>query len=183
MPSVSEAHGHRNHPREPLAAARGPTSTLPPLNQLNLPPLQSLTARYTNIRHDGGVGAAPGAAESSDSDGAPAEDDSGKGPDSQSPKRKAQNRVAQRALRKRRAARVSELEAELERQKEVHQEGDAKLTDQISELELEVASYQSKCRLLEEMLEQERTERLRAEIEVQAFKRPKSRDKDASPTS
>lgn len=140
-----------------------------------------MTARYASHSQNHSGDGVYDMAETSGSEEPQGEDVYGNREDGHSPKRKAQNRVAQRALRKRRAARVTELEAELEQQKAMHKKGDAELTDQISELELEVASYQSKCRLLEEMLEQERTERLRAEIEVQSFKRPKSRDKDASP--
>lgn len=187
-PTSADGHGSWTSSRQGVAATvgRGQPASLPSLNQLNLAPLPSMTAWYTSQGHDNDAETAtydvPG---SSESEGAQTDNAGGGGREGeglQSPKRKAQNRVAQRALRKRRAARVSELEAELERQQDIHKKGDEEMTEQISELELELASYQSKCRLLEEMLDQERTERLRAEIEVQSFKRPRTRDKDNSPS-
>jgi type I site-specific restriction endonuclease len=78
-------------------------------------------------------------------------------------KRKAQNRAAQRAFRERRAARVGELEEQLDQQREVQEKHEADLKDKIHELELDVQSYRSRCMLLENMLERERQDRIRVE--------------------
>jgi hypothetical protein len=85
-------------------------------------------------------------------------------------KRKVRNCVAQRTFRERRAARVTELEKELDERQALHREEDAAMTGQINDLELEIASFKAKCKLLEDMLEQERNERLRAEMDAQALR-------------
>ncbi|OBS21722.1 hypothetical protein FPOA_08059 [Fusarium poae] len=86
-------------------------------------------------------------------------------------KRKAQNRAAQRAFRERRAARVGELEEQLDQQREVQEKHEADLKDKIHELELDVQSYRSRCMLLENMLERERQDRIRVETEAETLKR------------
>lgn len=91
-------------------------------------------------------------------------------------KRKAQNRAAQRAFRERRAARVGELEEQLDQQKEEHDKQEIELKDRVRELELEVQSFRSRCLLLEDMLEKERKERIRAETEREALKRRQEED-------
>lgn len=80
-------------------------------------------------------------------------------------KRKAQNRAAQRAFRERRAARVGELEQQLEEQLEAHDKHEAELKDKIHGLELDLQSFRSRCMLLENMLE-----RIRAETLAETFK-------------
>ncbi|KAI1640644.1 hypothetical protein F4809DRAFT_647910 [Biscogniauxia mediterranea] len=86
-------------------------------------------------------------------------------------KRKAQNRAAQRAFRERRAARVGELEEQLEEQREEHERSQQLLRDQVHGLDAEVQSLRSRCLALEDMLEKERSERMRVTNELDAFKR------------
>lgn len=86
-------------------------------------------------------------------------------------KRKAQNRAAQRAFRERRAARVGELEIQLDEQKDVQQQEETKLKDKIHSLELDLQSFRSRCMLLENMLDRERQERIRAETQAETLKR------------
>ncbi|KAK4464796.1 hypothetical protein QBC42DRAFT_36509 [Cladorrhinum samala] len=71
-------------------------------------------------------------------------------------KRKAQNRAAQRAFRERRAARVGELEEQLEEQKEEHDRIVREMQERIDHLEIERQTLQSRCQSLEEQLERER---------------------------
>ncbi|KAK0720104.1 hypothetical protein B0H67DRAFT_552344 [Lasiosphaeris hirsuta] len=71
-------------------------------------------------------------------------------------KRKAQNRAAQRAFRERRAARVGELEEQLDEQKEDHDRAVREMQDRISHLEAETQTLQSRCQWLEALLEKER---------------------------
>lgn len=86
-------------------------------------------------------------------------------------KRKAQNRAAQRAFRERRAARVGELEEQLDQQREVHDKQEMDLKEKIHELELDVQSFRSRCMLLENMLDRERQDRIRVETEAETLKR------------
>ncbi|KAG4259505.1 hypothetical protein FPRO03_12906 [Fusarium proliferatum] len=86
-------------------------------------------------------------------------------------KRKAQNRAAQRAFRERRAARVGELEEQLDQQREAQEKHESELKDKIHELELDVQSFRSRCLLLENMLERERQDRIRVETEAETLKR------------
>ncbi|KAK7966215.1 uncharacterized protein PG986_000492 [Apiospora aurea] len=79
-------------------------------------------------------------------------------------KRKAQNRAAQRAFRERRAARVGELEEQIEDIREEH--------EQIQqELQGEIRTLQTRCSTLETMLEKERAERTRAMNDLDAMRR------------
>ncbi|CAM1507901.1 Fc.00g047490.m01.CDS01 [Cosmosporella sp. VM-42] len=86
-------------------------------------------------------------------------------------KRKAQNRAAQRAFRERRAARVGELEEQLDQQISIHEKQETELKDKIHELELDVQSFRSRCMLLENMLDRERQDRIRVETEAETLKR------------
>lgn len=86
-------------------------------------------------------------------------------------KRKAQNRAAQRAFRERRAARVGELEELLDQQKADHDKEETDTKDKIRSLEMEVQSFRSRCLLLENLLDKERTERIRAETEAESLRR------------
>ncbi|CRK41309.1 hypothetical protein BN1708_001713 [Verticillium longisporum] len=86
-------------------------------------------------------------------------------------KRKAQNRAAQRAFRERRAARVGELEEQLDELKEAHDKKEAESKERIHELEMEVQSYKSRCDVLETMLERERQDRVKAETALDGQKR------------
>lgn len=80
-------------------------------------------------------------------------------------KRKAQNRAAQRAFRERRAARVGELEEQLEAEREEHEAAQAALQDKVHRLEMDSQALQSRCEVLENMLDKERVERAK-EVEV-----------------
>ncbi|KAH6626524.1 hypothetical protein B0J18DRAFT_477273 [Chaetomium sp. MPI-SDFR-AT-0129] len=71
-------------------------------------------------------------------------------------KRKAQNRAAQRAFRERRAARVGELEEQIEEDKASHDRTVRELQERISHLEVESQTLRSRCHWLESMLEKER---------------------------
>jgi hypothetical protein len=86
-------------------------------------------------------------------------------------KRKAQNRAAQRAFRERRAARVGELEEQLDQQKSENDQREATYKDTIRDLELEVQSFRSRCLLLENMLDRERKERIQAETMLETMRR------------
>ncbi|RYP78177.1 hypothetical protein DL771_000654 [Monosporascus sp. 5C6A] len=86
-------------------------------------------------------------------------------------KRKAQNRAAQRAFRERRAARVGELEEQLEEQQEEHERAQQELRSQVQSLDAEVQNLRTRCVSLESMLEKERSERSRIENELESFKR------------
>ncbi|KAK7911075.1 hypothetical protein PG985_013556 [Apiospora marii] len=79
-------------------------------------------------------------------------------------KRKAQNRAAQRAFRERRAARVGELEEQIEDIREEHEQIQQELQDEIQTL-------QSRCSTLEALLEKERAERTRTTNDLDAMRR------------
>ncbi|KAG5993866.1 hypothetical protein E4U54_003269 [Claviceps lovelessii] len=86
-------------------------------------------------------------------------------------KRKAQNRAAQRAFRERRAARVGELEQQLDEIKDDHHKEEMELKDKIHRLELDVQSFRSRCLLLENMLDRERQYRIHAEREADTLRK------------
>ncbi|PHH60236.1 hypothetical protein CDD81_1936 [Ophiocordyceps australis] len=86
-------------------------------------------------------------------------------------KRKAQNRAAQRAFRERRAARVGELEQQLDEQRDVYDRSETELKEKIRGLELDLQSFRSRCVLLENMLDRERQERIRAETQAASLRR------------
>ncbi|CZS93057.1 hypothetical protein WAI453_000791 [Rhynchosporium graminicola] len=81
-------------------------------------------------------------------------------------KRKAQNRAAQRAFRERRAARVGELEEQLDEVKDDHQKREADLRNKVSKLEAEIErfsgeihSWRVRCDTLDRIAEYERKEK------------------------
>lgn len=86
-------------------------------------------------------------------------------------KRKAQNRAAQRAFRERRAARVGELEEQMDEFREDRERAERELKDKIHSLELDLQSFRSKCSLLENLLERERQDRVRVESEADGLRR------------
>jgi hypothetical protein len=86
-------------------------------------------------------------------------------------KRKAQNRAAQRAFRERRAARVGELEEQLDHQKEEHDTSEKELLDKIRSLETELQTFRSKCAVLDDLLERERQDRVKVEAEAERLRR------------
>ena len=71
-------------------------------------------------------------------------------------KRKAQNRAAQRAFRERRAARVGELEEQLDEQKEDAERTEVGLRERIRVLELELQNLRGKCAALEYFIQKGR---------------------------
>ena len=88
-------------------------------------------------------------------------------------KRKAQNRAAQRAFRERRAARVGELEEELEETKEGQQRREAEMRKRIGSLEAEIQhfngelqSWKMRCDTLSRIAEYERKEKEAALVEL-----------------
>ena len=88
-------------------------------------------------------------------------------------KRKAQNRAAQRAFRERRAARVGELEEQLEETNNEYLKKENELRDQISRLEAnvqrfsgEVQSWRLRCDTLDRIAEYERKEKEAALAEL-----------------
>lgn len=83
-------------------------------------------------------------------------------------KRKAQNRAAQRAFRERRAARVGELEEQLDAENQEHEKEKNALQDKVHRLEMDAQALQSRCEILENMLDKERAERSK---EVDLLKR------------
>ncbi|TGJ78205.1 hypothetical protein E0Z10_g10563 [Xylaria hypoxylon] len=86
-------------------------------------------------------------------------------------KRKAQNRAAQRAFRERRAARVGELEEELEEQREEYEHAQQQLQHQIDGLNTEVESLRSQCGDLQDTIEKERAERVVLTNELESLRR------------
>ncbi|EFQ34915.1 bZIP transcription factor [Colletotrichum graminicola M1.001] len=86
-------------------------------------------------------------------------------------KRKAQNRAAQRAFRERRAARVGELEEQLDEIRETHEKAEQELKDRVHGLEMDLQSFKSRCLVLENMLDRERKDRVKAETELEGLKR------------
>ncbi|EKD16838.1 uncharacterized protein L3040_001121 [Drepanopeziza brunnea f. sp. 'multigermtubi'] len=88
-------------------------------------------------------------------------------------KRKAQNRAAQRAFRERRAARVGELEEQLEEMNNDHQRREADLRSKIGKLEAEIErfsgeihSWRVRCDTLDRIAEYERKEKEAALAEL-----------------
>lgn len=88
-------------------------------------------------------------------------------------KRKAQNRAAQRAFRERRAARVGELEEQLEETNNEHAKRESELRDKMSRLEAdvqrfsgEVQSWRLRCETLDSIAEYERKEKEAALAEL-----------------
>ncbi|KAL0943261.1 bZIP transcription factor [Colletotrichum truncatum] len=86
-------------------------------------------------------------------------------------KRKAQNRAAQRAFRERRAARVGELEEQLDEQRDVYEKTEKELKDKVHGLEMELQAFKSRCLVLENLLERERKDRVKAETDLEGEKR------------
>jgi hypothetical protein len=81
-------------------------------------------------------------------------------------KRKAQNRAAQRAFRERRAARVGELEEQIEEIKEEHQKQEVEMQAKIVRLEAELErfngelqSWRSRCEMLDRIADYEKREK------------------------
>lgn len=88
-------------------------------------------------------------------------------------KRKAQNRAAQRAFRERRAARVGELEEQLEETKEEQQKRETLMREKIVRLEAdverfsgEVNNWRVRCETMDRMYEYERREKEAALAEL-----------------
>ncbi|KAI2634065.1 hypothetical protein GGS21DRAFT_539590 [Xylaria nigripes] len=91
-------------------------------------------------------------------------------------KRKAQNRAAQRAFRERRAARVGELEEELEEQRDGHERAQQHLREEIRSLTVEVESLRIQCAAFKETLDKERAEKENITAELESFRLKSRRD-------
>lgn len=104
-------------------------------------------------------------------------------------KRKAQNRAAQRAFRERRAARVGELEEQLEETREEQQKKVTVLRDTVTKLEIDVQyfctelqTWKTKCEVAERMIERERLEKEAALSELEYLRKGfKTKGTDAVP--
>ncbi|CAH0019772.1 unnamed protein product [Clonostachys rhizophaga] len=160
-----------HNPHDPPGTRLGP---LPPLQDLVLSPIES--PNMTTVLSPNSLPPpenAPRMSMTSREWVIPPRPKPGRKPATDTPptKRKAQNRAAQRAFRERRAARVGELEEQLDAQKATYDKDEAALKEKIRTLELELQSFRSRCLLLENMLERERKERIRAETELEAQKR------------
>lgn len=88
-------------------------------------------------------------------------------------KRKAQNRAAQRAFRERRAARVGELEEELDETREEQQRREVEMRKRIASLEAdilcfteELQAWKKRCDTLDQIAQYEKTEKEAALIEL-----------------
>lgn len=93
-------------------------------------------------------------------------------------KRKAQNRAAQRAFRERRAARVGELEVQLEEVKEEQQQRETELRNKIEQLEAEVKrlnaelnSWRLQCNNLNTIFEYEKRAKEATYAELAYFRK------------
>lgn len=94
-------------------------------------------------------------------------------------KRKAQNRAAQRAFRERRAARVGELEEQLDEHRRDYEKTQQDLQDRCIELDLELHDLRTHCTMIEGMLDKERMDRERISSELEIARR-QLRDERAS---
>ncbi|ORY72161.1 uncharacterized protein BCR38DRAFT_331454 [Pseudomassariella vexata] len=98
-------------------------------------------------------------------------------------KRKAQNRAAQRAFRERRAARVGELEEQLDEQREEHERIEQDLRNRVQGLDLEVQTLRDRCMQLEDMLQKERADRARVSNELDSVRRRWRDERDSTSTN
>ncbi|KAI1263702.1 hypothetical protein F5Y18DRAFT_418293 [Xylariaceae sp. FL1019] len=85
-------------------------------------------------------------------------------------KRKAQNRAAQRAFRERRAARVGELEEQLDEQRDEYERTQKHLQEDVNRLTAEVESLRLRCSAFEESLERERSEKAKIINELETLR-------------
>ncbi|KAI1400911.1 hypothetical protein F4819DRAFT_352321 [Hypoxylon fuscum] len=177
----------------PISSASSPASALSPISSVSTPtsshqlaikPAASASASALQATTMATVAAAKGSITSKEWV-VPPRPKPGRKPATDTPptKRKAQNRAAQRAFRERRAARVGELEEQLDEIKEEHDREQQELRDQVQTLEGEVQSLQSKCVVLEELLEKERTGRAKVTSELEALRRHQWRGEDSSVSS
>jgi hypothetical protein len=103
-------------------------------------------------------------------------------------KRKAQNRAAQRAFRERRAARVGELEEQLEETKEEQLKRENEMRNKITRLEAEVLrfntelqSWKLRCDTLDQIAEYEKREKEAALAELALLRSNAGNETDAVP--
>ncbi|KAG5950358.1 hypothetical protein E4U53_005221 [Claviceps sorghi] len=163
--------------KQPKAnTAVGPTtSDPPPLPRLSVPPptCKKKTMAAVDSLGPGRLAQGPKISMTSKEWVIPPRPKPGRKPATDTPptKRKAQNRAAQRAFRERRAARVGELEQQLDEIKDDHHKEESELKDKIHSLELNLQSFRSRCLLLENMLDRERQDRIRAETEAETLRR------------
>lgn len=103
-------------------------------------------------------------------------------------KRKAQNRAAQRAFRERRAARVGELEEQLEEAKDEQLKRESEMRNKVTRLEAEVLrfnnelqSWRVRCDTLDQIAEYERREKEAAQAELSSLRNSARVETDAVP--
>ncbi|KAG6006577.1 hypothetical protein E4U21_006875 [Claviceps maximensis] len=158
------------------AAVRPTASGPPPLPRLSVPPTtvkKKTTMAIVDTASPGLATQGPKMSMTSKEWVIPPRPKPGRKPATDTPptKRKAQNRAAQRAFRERRAARVGELEQQLDEIKDDYHKEENELKDKIHSLELDLQSFRSRCLLLENMLDRERQDRIRAETEAERLRR------------
>lgn len=181
-PSGSAAPARAPLPtRQPKGAVPAKTAAAvapAPLPRLSVPPVDKMTMAAVISPSPAPEALAPKTSMTSKEWVIPPRPKPGRKPATDTPptKRKAQNRAAQRAFRERRAARVGELEIQLDEQREVHEKTEADLKEKIHGLELDLQSFRSRCMLLENMLDRERQERIRAETQAETLKRRRGDD-------
>ena len=165
-------------PQSPATNATGKKATKPTtLPRLSVPPTDNMAAAAAAIS-PAPAPDAPKISMTSKEWVIPPRPKPGRKPATDTPptKRKAQNRAAQRAFRERRAARVGELELLLDEQRDAHTKDETDLKEKVRSLELDLHSFRSRCVLLENMLDRERQERIRAETEAETLRRRHSDD-------
>ncbi|KAG5969117.1 hypothetical protein E4U58_001573 [Claviceps cyperi] len=145
----------------------------PPLPRLSAPPSSDNSSIMATVDSPSLIAKGPKISMTSKEWVIPPRPKPGRKPATDTPptRRKAQNRAAQRAFRERRAARVGELEQQLDEIKDDYHKEERELKDKIHSLELDLQSSRSRCLLLENMLDRERQDRIRAETEAENLKR------------
>ncbi|GAP90950.1 putative bZIP transcription factor [Rosellinia necatrix] len=181
LPNASSSMVTRPHPTKlaisPPAAAYSPTSEASPLSSVSTPSLSTpqLAIKPASAGSQAlcSAGLPPKTSITSKEWVIPPRPKPGRKPATDTPptKRKAQNRAAQRAFRERRAARVGELEEELEEQREAHERIQQQLHNQIEDLNTTIESLTSEHETLKDTLEKERTERLAITDELESLRR------------
>ncbi|KAI1323717.1 hypothetical protein F5Y16DRAFT_412465 [Xylariaceae sp. FL0255] len=163
----------------PPSAASSPTSVSSPMSTESTPSLSmsELTIKPANVGLRPAV-LAPGApippktSITSKEWVVPPRPKPGRKPATDTPptKRKAQNRAAQRAFRERRAARVGELEEQLDEQRDESDRAQQQLRDQVRGLDAVVETLRKQCIDLEETLERERAQKTKIADELEVLK-------------
>lgn len=179
-PTPTASHHHHNQ-QQPLLTSSTPTTTRPPIQpaqpRKSLPASPAAAAPVNKMSMASVISPMPGPpvakapiSMTTKEWVIPPRPKPGRKPATDTPptKRKAQNRAAQRAFRERRAARVGELEEQLEAEREEHEAAQAALQEKFHRLEMDSQALRSRCEVLENMLDKERVERAK---EVEALTR------------